>query len=538
MPVDTEGLCVLTSVGNILNSAFSGQLKALRTTARATDAVQLQLATGLRVNSALDNPSNFFESQSLQARASDLTRLLDSIGTSIRTVQEASAGVEAITSLLEQGESIAQEAKTTIESGGTVGRNFEVTRDLRPAPLSTQILNGAPDAYYRLDEASGTTALNSSGVASVASATYSGGASPGGAPLYTNGGGTSAVFSGGAQRIRVPDNTLINTSTTPERTIELVFNADDTTGRQVLFEEGATVNGLTIYIDNGSVYVTGEDDQGGQQFADININAPIVAGQTYHVALVYNGPDQEFQGFLDGELIGEVTSLPTEGSFPSHSGDIGIGGVSGGVQFHDGENGAGNGFNFRGRISDVAIYNRALEQPELLAHAETLNAATITEIQNTNFETILSQIDAITIDANYRGVNLLANDDLTTYFSETRSSSLVTRGVDFSTNGLGIENVNFDDVDDLDDILDSLRNALTQVRSFGQKLATDLSIIETRNQFTLNTVNTLESSGDDLTVADQNELGAEFLALQTRQSLQITSLSLASESNASILSLF
>ena len=177
-------------------------------------------------------------------------------------------------------------------------------------------------------------------------------------------------------------------------------------------------------------------------------------------------------------------------------------------------------------------------EDELLSRATSLDATATTEVQNLNFQNIITQIDAISIDANYRGVNLLGGDNLTTYFSENRSSSLVTTGVRFTTDDFGIQNVNFDDVDDIDDILESIRGALDDVRRFGRSLATDLSIIETRNQFTRSTVNTLESAADDLIVADQNKLGSEFLALQTRQSLQVTTLSLAAQSNAAVLSLF
>ena len=62
-----------------LAPALRNNLLSLQNTQRLIDDTQLRLATGLRVNSALDNPQNFFTSQSLNNRASDLTRLLDGI---------------------------------------------------------------------------------------------------------------------------------------------------------------------------------------------------------------------------------------------------------------------------------------------------------------------------------------------------------------------------------------------------------------------------------------------------------------------------
>ena len=134
----------------------------------------------------------------------------------------------------------------------------------------------------------------------------------------------------------------------------------------------------------------------------------------------------------------------------------------------------------------------------------------------------MQQIDEIVEDANYRGINLLENDDLVTDFNEDRSNNLLTEGVDFTFNGLGIERYDFNDINDLDEILTSVREAREQVRRFGRSLASDLSIIETRDRFTQETINNLRAGADDLTVADQNEEGANLLALQVRQQLQVS----------------
>ncbi|MCB1681383.1 MAG: flagellin, partial [Alphaproteobacteria bacterium] len=76
------------------------------------------------------------------------------------------------------------------------------------------------------------------------------------------------------------------------------------------------------------------------------------------------------------------------------------------------------------------------------------------------------------------------------------------------------------------------------VRSFGNSIANDLAIIQTREDFTKNTINNLQEGADKLTVADQNEEGANLLALQTRQTLGVTSLALASQSQQAVLRLF
>jgi len=79
----------------VLTSALRTNLLSLQNTQRLIDTTQERLATGLKVNSALDNPQNFFAAQSLNNRASDLGRLLDGISQSIRTIEEADQMIAA-----------------------------------------------------------------------------------------------------------------------------------------------------------------------------------------------------------------------------------------------------------------------------------------------------------------------------------------------------------------------------------------------------------------------------------------------------------
>ncbi|MCB1682238.1 MAG: hypothetical protein KDI65_09930 [Alphaproteobacteria bacterium] len=154
------------------------------------------------------------------------------------------------------------------------------------------------------------------------------------------------------------------------------------------------------------------------------------------------------------------------------------------------------------------------------------------------YNNILDQIDQLVGDSGYRGTNLLNGDDLTTFFNEDRSSSLITDGVVFTSGGLGISSGNFGRVESVDQAITEIRTATDTVRSFGNSIANDLAIIQTREDFTKNTINNLEEGADKLTVADQNEEGANLLALQTRQTLGVTSLALASQSQQAVLRLF
>ena len=229
-------------------------------------------------------------------------------------------------------------------------------------PMAKTILNSTPDAYWALNETSGGTVTNQGSTAGI-DGTTTGSPSLGNPALYL-GGGTSIDFDGINDGIDIPDSPSINTASTAQRTVELVFNADDVNTRQVLYEEGGTTNGLTIYLLNGRVYVTGEDDG---DWVDADISGAVSTGTTYHVAFVFDQTTNSFTGYLDGVNLGSVTV--NNQVFPSHSANIGIGYAPDGLQFHDGEDGSG-GYHFDGRISDVALYNTALTQTQIQARSD------------------------------------------------------------------------------------------------------------------------------------------------------------------------
>ncbi|HEX4408536.1 MAG TPA: flagellin [Xanthobacteraceae bacterium] len=94
-----------------LSSGIRQNLLSLQQTSSDLTTTQQQLATGKKVNSAFDNPTSFFTSQSLTNRANDLSALLDQIGQAQQTLNAANDGLTGLTSLLEQALSTAQQAQ-------------------------------------------------------------------------------------------------------------------------------------------------------------------------------------------------------------------------------------------------------------------------------------------------------------------------------------------------------------------------------------------------------------------------------------------
>ena len=92
--------------------------------------------------------------------------------------------------------------------------------------------------------------------------------------------------------------------------------------------------------------------------------------------------------------------------------------------------------------------------------------------------------------------------------------------------------------DKINESLKGITDAVSYLRDYSSELGNNFSIIETRQNFTENLIDVLETGSDNLVLADMNEESANYLALQTRQQLAINSLALASQSAQSVLSLF
>lgn len=165
-------------------------------------------------------------------------------------------------------------------------------------------------------------------------------------------------------------------------------------------------------------------------------------------------------------------------------------------------------------------------------NGETLASARATYA--TDYNNLRTQIDQLATDASFNGINLLNGDSLLVKFNETGSSNLNIEGVTYNAAGLGVAETDFTDIDADIALLDAATSTLRkQASTFGA----NLSVVQNRQDFTKNMIGVLEGGAGALTLADTNVEAANLLALQTRQSLAQTSLSLANQAEQSVLSL-
>lgn len=440
---------------DILSSTQRNIVFSAQSTQRSIDKTQLALASGRDVNSALDAPSNFFTSQSLFNASNDFSALLDGVATSVRTIQEANAGVEAILKLIDQAEAVVNEGLLDL---------FPKTDETPDAEAIQYILDKNPDKAY---------------------------------------------FS--------------QTNNFYTQTTDFVnWNQASANASQAGLEGVPELKGhlatITSQAENDFVHglLTSSSWLGGSDNA--------VEGEWRWV----EGPEagqQFWQGLAGGSAVNGAYTNWAPGE-PN--------------QFF----GPGNPENYAHMRAD-GLWNDLPEANnlnyiiewggDLLIQNPDINVSSDAMDYRRDYLDLMGQIQEISLDASYRGVKLLQDDNLKTDFNPERTNSLTIEGIDASISGLGLTGDNFISKIEMTKLLDDLGGARTTLREYSSSLQNSLSIVNTRREFIAQHANTLQSGGDDLTLADMNEKGSEILALQTRQQLSFEALRLSSVSNASIL---
>ncbi len=427
-----------------LSTAVRSNLLSLQKTAQLLGKTQEKLATGLKVNSALDDPTAFFTSSALNNRASDLNRLQDFVGNAVQTLRASDEGITALTNLVETAEGTARQALQTASTVSTfTGSN---TSDLTAATdLST------------LD----------------------------------------AEFSG-SQTIAITTGT--NETTT------LTLDANSTVGDIVTAINDNTLVTAGNQVDNVNGTVSVGSAGGAEVRAALTADGKIKlegidAAATIQIAVTNND------------------DTATSGAFRTAVGALGFDDTTG--TYVEGD-GGGTTASFTTTVTAAGTANS--DRASLAAQ----------------FDELRTQIDQLALDSGFNGVNLLNGDSLTVTFNEDGTSSLGISGVTFDSSGLGVAaSVNTFQTDfDINASLDELDSATNTLRSQASKFGSNLSVVEARQDFTKELINVLETGAANLTLADTNEEGANLLALQTRQQLSSTALSLASQADQNVLRLF
>src|SRR5580692_1504796 len=143
--------------GIVLSASVRQNLLSLQSTAALLATTQNDLATGKKVNSALDNPTNFFTAQGLDNRANDISNLLDAIGNGVQVLQAANTGITSLQSLIANAQSIANQV---LQAPTGYTTKSSVTTAAVAGATANNLL-GTPSAYTSAGATPGTALTDS-----------------------------------------------------------------------------------------------------------------------------------------------------------------------------------------------------------------------------------------------------------------------------------------------------------------------------------------------------------------------------------------
>jgi flagellin-like hook-associated protein FlgL len=540
--------------GIVLSASVRQNLLSLQSTADLLSTTQGRLATGKKVNSALDNPTNFFTALGLDNRASDINNLLDSIGNGVQVLQAANTGITSLQKLVDSAKSVANQALQT-----TVG-------------YSTRA-NVTSTAITRNGVAVDGSDLR--GLGTVVNNTYTGGVVPLGAgPGNLTAGGTDFLDAVGTGGTAIADG---ETLTVNGKTI--TFNVANTTTTQTSSTDAS--GNVTLYLKSAgtkakvSDLLTAIDGITGASTASAVVNG----GTATSALRISTGVNSDLT--LGGTVIAKlgITTGTTNRTGDTLTFTALGGGQATTITFGDGTAGtvktlndlnaalAGNNMSASidatGKLTVSTNNDYASYGLPTVAGTATTDTAGAFKASNgavtvatpikdpasqaarqslvAQYNGIMQQINTTAQDASFNGVNLLNGDTLKLVFNETGKSTLTITGVTFNSGGLGLSNLtqgtDFIDNAATNRVLSTLTNASSTLRSQASTLGSNLSIVQVRQDFNKNLINVLQTGSSNLTLADTNEEAANSQALSTRQSIAVSALSLANQSQQSVLQL-
>lgn len=269
-----------------LTAAMRANLVSLQSTADLLSQTQQRLATGKRVNSALDNPVNFFAASAHMQRASDLTGRKDGMGEAIQTIKAADNGIKGIKTLLESAKGLVEQARSETGDRATTERQFsEVVSQINQliADSGYKGINFLAGSAIRLDvlfNETGTNKLTVNGFNAKASALA--GAGNGGTLLVTATGAhtfsVASVLNAVASAINSAISTLQKESARLSSNLAIInARLDFTTNMVNTLKEGADKLTLADTNEEGANMLA---LQTRQQLGIISLNLASQAAQS------------------------------------------------------------------------------------------------------------------------------------------------------------------------------------------------------------------------------------------------------------------
>ena len=481
-----------------LSKAVRSNLLSLQSTAASMAKTQQRLATGLKVNSALDNPTNFFTASSLNSRASDMANLLDSMSNGIKTIEAADNGLTSITKTVEAMQSALRQARQdksfksaslTLDSA-TIGNSSVKTLSFDGGAVGSTPVDVELNAVRTTTGASGFASSGTAGV---------------GAGAFTI---AADNLNGGS-----PVSVTVATTDTVDDVV--------TKANAAFAAASGGAAGFVAENDGGQLKITSANN------TDFTIGGTVTG--TGLTAGAVNTATASEPASVDTiiDRINSNTSLAGKIRASNDNGKLRIENLS---------------------TEDLTVTGASSTTVDGSSSSTEIGGNTVRKNLVSQFNELRDQLNKFADDASFNGINLLRGDKLKLTFNETGTSTIDIQAknsngdpISINTETLGIDFVTSADFDSdtaIDSKLGILKDAMGMLRSQSSAFGSNLSIVQNRTDFTKNMINTLETGASNLTLADTNEEAANLLALQTRQQLSSTALSMASQADQAVLRLF
>src|ERR1700722_15260676 len=471
--------------GIVLSASVRQNLLSLQSTAALLATTQNDLATGNKVNSALDNPTNFFTSQSLNNRASDIGNLLDSIGNGVQVLQAANTGITSLQNLVASAQSIANQV---LQSPVGYSTKSNVTGAAITGATANNLLGPGTNATV-----TGSVVNNNLGTpVAITAATKLVSATNSDTLATTPANGSSFTVDGKSITFSTAQ-TNVSTDASGNGTIGVGTGSTLTVGDVLSAVDGITGTATASTISAGKLVLSTGTSQslviaagGTSALATFGLTAgttaitpPALQGETLTIGATGGGTATNITFGTGAGQISTLNALNTALAANNLQATIS---TTGAINIVTSNNAASSTIGTIGGTATAtsqAFASAAAAAPVADPTSQATRASLVAQYNN-----VLQQINTTSQDSSFNGVNLLNGDTLKLVFNETGKSTLSITGVTFNIAGLGLSNLtagtDFLDNNSANTVLTQLSAASTTLRTEASALGSNLSIVQIR----------------------------------------------------------
>jgi flagellin len=508
--------------GIVLSASVRQNLLSLQSTAALLATTQNDLATGNKVNSALDNPTSYFTAASLNNRAGDISNLLDSIGNGVQVLQAANTGITSLQSLVANAQSIANQVlqaptgystKSSVTATAITGAT--ANNLLGPGTANTVTGTAIPGAAATTTKLSAlTTAITTADSLTIDGKTIS----------FTNSGGNAVTSAGGSLDLT---NATVGDLLAAVDTITGAGTGSSTLVAGALKLSTGTTAPLVIGGVAGTLTAL------GLTAGTTALTPPAITGKTLQIAATGNGTATNITFGTGTGQVSTLNELNTALATNNLQASID---TTGAITITTTNNAASSTIGAFTGSTATQFSSLSAAAPVADPNSQATRTSLVAQ-----YNQVLAQINTTAQDSSFNGINLLNGDTLDLTFDETGASKLSISGVTFNDAGLGLSSLavgtDFLDNNSANKVLTTLTQASTTLRTEASALGSNLSVVEIRQDFNKSLINVLQTGASNLTLADPNQEAANSQALSTRQSIAVSALALANQSQQSVLQL-